>query len=203
MKIKLLKLNQYLQASALHRHQNSSNCQPLFRCSDFVKNEVFNTFYEDYVEFKHYVNYTVKLVTPKTSLSNENNFEKIKIKSLEEEIKKFKNENITLKESILTQLKIIENLSGNKNRSTTNTPIIAKTKQRNDFDINNSNWQIAHSSKSCNKRQRELMHIHFETSNNFAPLLTENTDDVTKCSSTNIALANSKKSHPIILISHF
>ena len=47
------------------------------------------------------------------------------------------------------------------------------------------------------------MHIYFETSNNFAPLLTENTDDVTKCSSTNIALANSKKSHPIILISHF
>ena len=102
MKIKLLKLNQYLQASALHRHQNSSNCQPLFRCSDFVKNEVFNTFYEDYVEFKHHVNYTVKLVTPVTSLSNENNFEKIKIKS-EEEIKKFRNENITLKENILTQ----------------------------------------------------------------------------------------------------
>ena len=114
-----------------------------------------------------------------------------------------KNENITLKENVLTQLKIIENLSGNKNRSTTNTPIIDKTRQRNDFDINNSNWQIAHSSKSCNKRQIESMHIHFETSNNFAPLLTENTDDVTKCSSTNIALANSKKSHPIILISHF
>ena len=143
------------------------------------------------------------LVTPVTSLSNENNFEKIKIKSLEEEIKMLKNENITLKENVLTQLKIIENLSGNKNRSTTNTPIIDKTRQRNDFDINNSNWQIAHSSKSCNKRQIESMHIHFETSNNFAPLLTENTDDVTKCSSTNIALANSKKSHPIILISHF
>ena len=42
------------------------------------------------------------LVTPVTSLSNENNFEKIKIKS-EEEIKKFRNENITLKENILTQ----------------------------------------------------------------------------------------------------
>ena len=31
----------------------------------------------------------------------------------------------------------------------------------------------------------------------------ENTDDVTKCSSTNIASANSRKSHPIKLISHF
>ena len=30
----------------------------------------------------------------------------------------------------------------------------------------------------------------------------ENTDDVTKCSSTNTASANSKKSYPIKLISH-
>ena len=47
------------------------------------------------------------------------------------------------------------------------------------------------------------MDIHFETSNKFIPLLRENTDDVTKCSSTSIASANSKKPHPIILISHF
>ena len=47
------------------------------------------------------------------------------------------------------------------------------------------------------------MDIHFETSNKLAPLLMENTDDVTKCSSTNIASANSKKSHPIKLISQF
>ena len=33
----------------------------------------------------------------------------------------------------------------------TNIPIIDKTKQKNDFNINNSNWQIAHSSKSSNK----------------------------------------------------
>ena len=49
-------------------HQTSSNCQPLFRSNDFVKNEVFNTFYEDYVKLKHYVNNNVKLVTPVTSL---------------------------------------------------------------------------------------------------------------------------------------
>ena len=47
------------------------------------------------------------------------------------------------------------------------------------------------------------MDIHFETTNKFIPLLRENTDDVTKCSSTNIASANSKKPHPIKLISHF
>ena len=47
------------------------------------------------------------------------------------------------------------------------------------------------------------MDIHFKTSNKFAPLLTENKDDVIKCSLTNIASANSKKAHPIKLISHF
>ena len=127
----------------------------------------------------------------------------MKIKSLEEEIKKLKYENITLRENILNQLIIIENLSGNSDRSTTNTPIIDKTKQKNDFNINNPDWKIAQSSKSSNKRQRESMDIHFETTNKFAPLLTENTDDFTKCSSTNIASANSKKSHPITLINHF
>ena len=64
---------------------------------------------------------------------------KTKIKSLEEEIKKLKNENTTLRENILTQLKIIENLSGNNDRNTTNTPIIDIIKQKNDFYINNSN----------------------------------------------------------------
>ena len=27
-------------------HQTSSNSQPLLRCNDFVKNEIFNTFYQ-------------------------------------------------------------------------------------------------------------------------------------------------------------
>ena len=52
----------------------------------------------------------MKSVTPNsellTNLSDENNSEKMKIKSLEEEIKNLKNENTTLRENILTQLKI-------------------------------------------------------------------------------------------------
>ena len=70
-------------ASNISVHEASSNCQSIFRCNDFVKSEVFNTFYEDYVEFKHYVNDILKSVTPNsellTSLSDENNFEKMKI----------------------------------------------------------------------------------------------------------------------------
>ena len=69
--------------------------------------------------------------------------------------------------------------------------------------MNNSNWQITDSSESSNKNQRESMDIHFESSNKFAPLLTENIDDATKFSLTNTTSAYSKKSHPTKLISHF
>ena len=75
-------------------------------------------------------------------------------KLLEEETKKLKNENITLRENILTQLKIVQNSSGNNDRSTANIHIIDKTRQKNDLNIKNSNWQIAHSSKSSSKRQK-------------------------------------------------
>ena len=98
----------------------------------------------------------------------------------------------TLREDIVIQLKIIEHLSGNNDKNMTN-----------DFPISSSNWHIAHSSYSSNKRQRGSKNIHSETSNTLAPLLTENPDDITKCSSINIALGNSKKSHLIKLMSHF
>ena len=52
-------------------------------------------------------------------------------------------------------------------------------------------------------KDRENQWNNFETSNKFPPLITKNTDDVTKCSSANIASADSKKSHPVKLISHF
>ena len=89
-----------------------SNEQPLSWSNDFVKNQIFNTFYEDCVEFNHYVNEIIKSVSPNsellTRLSDGNNSQKTKIKSLEKEMKNVKNENITLGENILTQRKIIE-----------------------------------------------------------------------------------------------
>ena len=63
----------------------------------------------------------------------------MKIKLLEEEIKKLKNENTTLRENILTQLKIIQNSSGNNDRSTANIHIIDKTKHKSYLNIKNSN----------------------------------------------------------------
>ena len=77
----------------------------------------------------------------------------------------------------------------------TNSTIKGKTKQNNEFNINNSNWQIAHSTKNSSKRQRGSKDIHFQNNNKFTPLLAENTDDNTKCKSTIIAQANSKNSH--------
>ena len=89
-----------------------SNGQSLSWSNDFVKNQIFNTSYEDYVEFNHYVNEIIKSVSPNsellTRLSDGNNSQKTKIKSLEKEMKNVKNENITLGENILTQRKIIE-----------------------------------------------------------------------------------------------
>ena len=52
-----------------------------------------------------------------TRLSHENNFQKMKIKSLVEEIKNLMSENTTLRENILPQIKIIENLSGINKKS--------------------------------------------------------------------------------------
>ena len=85
-----------------------TNQRSAFRCNDYVRNEVFDTFYKDYLEFNHYMNDIIKTVTPSsemvTNLSNDNVSLQMKIKSLEEEIKSLKNENGNLKGDIKTQL---------------------------------------------------------------------------------------------------
>lgn len=110
---------------------------------------------------------------------------KKKIKSPEEEIKKLKNDNTTLRENILIEQKIIKNLSGNNERKTANTLIKDKTKQNNEWHfvltLNNPDWQTTHSTETSNNRQRRSNDILFETSKKFAPLLMENIDDFTAC----------------------
>ena len=94
---------------------SSSKSQKIGRCNDFVKNEIFDTFYEDYLEFKHYVNDIIETITPSSdlikNLSNENVSKQKKTEMLQEEIKLLRNETISLKEDIKTQMKAIENLS--------------------------------------------------------------------------------------------
>ena len=78
-------------------------------------------------------------------------FKKTKIKSPEKEMKNIKNEKITLGENILTHRKIIENLSGNNKRKTTNSPIKDKKKKVNGLNTNKFNWQTSHFTKNSNK----------------------------------------------------
>ena len=63
-------------------HQRSA-----FLCNGYVRNEVFDTFYKDCLEFKHYVNDVVKTITTSsemvTNLSNDNVSLQTKIKSLQ------------------------------------------------------------------------------------------------------------------------
>ena len=81
---------------------------------------MFDTFYEDYSEFKDYMNEITKTITPTsklvTNLSNDNVYLQTKRKLFEEKNKGLKNENSNLKGDIKTQLKVIESLSRFENR---------------------------------------------------------------------------------------
>ena len=105
----------------LYSHKSIHEVPPVtdqtsaFCCNDYIRNEVFDTFYQDYLELKHYMNDIIKTITPSfelvTNLSNDNVSLQAKIKLLEEEIESLKNENGNLKGDIKTQLEVIENLS--------------------------------------------------------------------------------------------
>ena len=91
---------------------SSSKPQKIFRCNDFVKNQIFDTFYEDYIEFKHYVDDIIETSSDLIkNLSIENVSKQKKIEMLQEKIKLLRNESISLKKYIKTQMKAIENLS--------------------------------------------------------------------------------------------
>ena len=68
--------------------------------------ELFNTFYDDYIEYKHYVNDVIQ-----NNSSTRNKSQQSKIKLLQQESQTLKNENKDLKEENKYHLKIIELLS--------------------------------------------------------------------------------------------
>ena len=173
-------------------HQRSA-----FRCNDYVRNEVFDTFHKGYLEFKHYMNDIIKRITPSsemvTNLSNDNVSLQTKIKSLEEEIKSLKNENSNLTGDIKTQLKVIENLSRFENRHCEDS-IANKDKVNVNYESNDleSQWQIAtsrnkhgHSTntgKVALEINRKSNDIHFKLSNRFSLLNVD--QDLTGSTST-------------------
>ena len=105
---------------SIHEVPHVTHQRSAFLCNDYVRNEVFDTFYKDYLEFKHYMSDIFKTITPSsemvTNLLNDNVSLQTKIKLLEEEIESVKNKNSNLKGDIKTKLKVMENLSRFENR---------------------------------------------------------------------------------------
>ena len=84
----------------------------------FVTVELFNTFYDDYIEYKDYINDILENLKVNGNilrqLTETNDLEKSyqsKIKSLEENVEKLKTENKRSVEEAANYLKIIEDLS--------------------------------------------------------------------------------------------
>ena len=120
-----------------------------FRCKDYGRNEVLDTFYEDYFEFKYYMNNIIKTITPSselvTNLSSDMVSLQTKIKSLEEEIKSLKNENSNLRDNIKAQLYVIENLSRFENRHRTDS-VTNKVKVNINYKVDDHKNEIHWSS---------------------------------------------------------
>ena len=183
-----LDVNTLLISDKSNCNFSSSKPRKIFRCNDFVKNEIFDTFYEAYLEFKHYVNDIIETITPSSdlikNLSNENVSKQKKIEMLQEEIKLLRNENISLKEDIKTQIKAIENLSDYHKRKREDNNNEDKINQNNKTHENQHEWQNI-ISKNINTnnanasdsnmytRNRKSNPVHFEICNKFSLLNNE------------------------------
>ena len=86
---------------SVHEVPHATHQRSAFVCNDYVRKEVFDIFYKDNLEFKHYMNDIIKIITPSseivTNLSNDNVTLQTKITLLEEEIESVKNENSNFK----------------------------------------------------------------------------------------------------------
>ena len=97
----------------------------------YVSMEVFDTFHDDYIKYKHYVNDILSVILLIYDINSQNkvNNQKHKMKLLEIELENFKNENITLKAGSKLQLKLIKLFSKNEEKN------IKKTQN------NNTKWK--------------------------------------------------------------
>ena len=90
-------------------------CEDDIQRNSFLKAELFDSFYEEYLEFKHYIQDKVtSLENPKENIDIEKIQMKNEICRLQNEIKSLKDQNTGLKEDIKSNVKIIECLSDGK-----------------------------------------------------------------------------------------
>ena len=80
---------------------------------NYVRNDVFDAFYIDYIEFKKYVDDIINSLNAKNEVCEKSggNNDQTKLKFLAAEILKFRNENTSLKDDNKSKLKIIESLT--------------------------------------------------------------------------------------------
>ena len=93
--------------------KDSGNTKPTLTSNhNFVSLDLFNTFYDDYIEYKHYVNDVIQNISSNNELGKsfeiETKSQQSKMKLLQQEIQTLKNENKDLKEENKSHLKIIE-----------------------------------------------------------------------------------------------
>ena len=194
--------------------------------NNYVRNEVFQIFYEDYLEFKHYMNDIIKSITPGnelvTNLSDDNASLQSKIDSLERVIERLRSENRNLKDDTKTYLNIIKNLSKSNNihLEDSNTDKNKSNLSYENGENNNKDlWQIANSRqkhiKTTNDSNRKSNNIHFELSNKFSSLYHEGQtlatsnllpNTIKDCSDKtdkNIMSQNMVRKRPSIVINNF
>ena len=115
--------------------------------------ELFNIFYDDYIEYKRYVNDVIKNISSNKELGirfeNETKSQQSKIKLLQQEIQTLKNENEDLKEENRSHLKIIELLSAGhdsdiplRNCGNYNPAQTCITNQRHSISSDPSTWNF-------------------------------------------------------------
>ena len=120
---------------------------------NYVSLELFNTFCDDYIEYKHYVNDVIQNISSYKELGksfeNETKSQQSKIKLLQQEILTFSNENKDLKEKNKFHLKIIEILSAGhdsdtplKNYGKYNPAQTCITNQHHSFSSDSSTWNF-------------------------------------------------------------
>lgn len=82
---------------------------------------MFNTFYDNYIEYGHYVNHIPQNISSNKEIGkgheNENKSQQSKIKVLQQEIQNLKNKNKNLKVENNSQLKTLELPSVGHNRA--------------------------------------------------------------------------------------
>ena len=115
--------------------------------------DLFNTFYDDYIEYKHYVNDVIQNISFNKELGksfeNETKSQQSKIKLLQQEIQTLKNGNKDLRVENKSHLKIIELLSVGhdsdiplRNYGNYNPAQTCKTNQHHSISSDSSTWNF-------------------------------------------------------------